>query len=400
VSTRLAITTIVRGAPLGVPSGYLRIVDLDSGAQHPPVPLPDAHHRARDTNPRGGLRGGRGIAATADRLAVAVNDRILVLDRGWQLCAVLSHRWMGGLHDLAADEAGIWATCADNDLLLRLDWDGRLRDHWHWRTDRRLRRGLGHGWLPKFERWTDHRDPLGGGLRIDFGHLNAVAIDGDRLLVGLGMVRTPASLWWPLARERGLRAATRVGLNRPAQAAVARWRASPAAAIGRRQGHGPSGPATLELEPEGAAPGGWTWALVELSPNGRRPRATLVARHPCGPRPAHNAVPCGDLVAVNDSPGSRVLGVDRRTGQIARSVALPGEFRFPRGLVRLADGRLVVGTQLPASLQIVDLERERIDECLLLDDDRGEATYALAAVPEGFADPAGRLGLERLERVA
>jgi hypothetical protein len=109
-------------------------------------------------------------------------------------------------------------------------------------------------------------------------------------------------------------------------------------------------------------------------------------------------VPCGDLVAVNDSPGSRVLGVDRRTGQIARSVALPGEFRFPRGLVRLADGRLVVGTQLPASLQIVDLERERIDECLLLDDDRGEATYAIAAVPERFADPVGRL--ERLERVA
>lgn len=398
MSTRLAVTTIVRGAPLATAGGHLRIVDLEAGTQHA-APLPDPVHRARDTNVRGGLRGGRGLAALPDRLAVAINDRILVLDAAWNVTSVISHRWMGGLHDLAANERGIWATSADNDLLLNLGWDGRLLDHWHWRTDRRLCRALGHGRLPHFDRWTDHRDPLGGGLRVDIGHVNAVALDGDGLLVGLGMVRAPASLWWPLARERGLRLAGRLGLGRVAQGAVDRWRSSPAVAIGRRQAAGAGlvaiTPGTIGFEPGGEPPEGWTWAVVELRPDGRSHRPRIVTRRPSDALPAHNAVAHGELVAVCDSPGRRVVGVDRRSGQIVRAVALPGDFPFPRGLARLPDGRLVAGTQMPAALNVIDLDAQRIDERILLEDDRAETPYAIAPLPPAFDDPAGRLPTTR-----
>jgi hypothetical protein len=398
VSNRVAVTTIVRAAAVDRPSGYLRIVDLESGAQQA-APLPDAVHRARDPNPRGGLRGGRGIAATGDRMAVAINDRILVLGRDWSLETVISHRWMGGLHDLAVGDEGIWATSADNDLLLRFGWEGRLRDHWHWRTDRGLCRALGLGRLPRFERWPDHRDPIGGGLRLDFGHLNAVAADDDALLIGLGMVRTPASLWWPLARERGLRLAARAGLGRLAQGTVDRWRSSPAVALGRRQAAGPAllgiTPGNIDFRPGDEPRPGWTWAVVELRGDGRRRRARLVARHPAEALPAHNVVAHDGLVAVCDSARARVVGVDRRSGEIVRSVAIPGDFPFPRGLLRLADGRLAAGMQLPAAIAILDLDAECIDDQILLDDDHAETPYAIAAVPDGFADAAGRLPTTR-----
>jgi hypothetical protein len=360
-------------------------VDLAGGEQRA-VPLPDAVHRARDTNPRGGTRGGRGLAVAGERLAVALNDRILMLDRDWQVRDVLTHPWVGGLHDIVADDGGIWATCGDNDALLRFGWDGDVIDRWEWRTDRRLRRALGHGWLPGFERWSDHRDPLGGGFRIDVGHLNAVAADGDGLLLGLGLVRSPAPLWWPVLRERGLRLADRIGAGRLANAALRGWRASPLAKLGRGVAAGPAfvaiTPGTIDFTPGDLTPDGWTWALLSLS---RERQARVIARHPTQALPVHNIVPHGDLLAVCDSPGGRIVGVDRISGAIVRSVALPGEFPFPRGLLRLDDGRLVVGMQSPAALAIVDLDAERVDEQILLADARGESPYAIAALPDSFS---------------
>jgi hypothetical protein len=365
VIARLVVTTIVRDAPLGTPGGHLRVVDLAGGKQEA-MPLPDAVHRARDTNPRGGLRGGRGLAVAGERLAVALNDRILVLDRGWQVRNVLTHSWVGGLHDIAADDDGIWATCVDNDLLLRFGWDGSLIDHWQWTTDRRLRRALGQRWLPGFDRWTDYRDPLGGGFRIDVGHLNAIAADEDGLLLGLGLIRAPTPVWWPVLRERGLRLANRIGAGRLADAALRSWRASR-----------PPNP-----RPAAPAPDGWTWALLSLAADRR---ARVVARHPAQGRPVHNIVPHDELLAVCDSPGGRIVGVERSSGAIVRSVALGGEFPFPRGLLALADGRLVAGVQAPAALAIVDLDAERVDERILLADDHGESPYAIAELPDGFA---------------
>jgi hypothetical protein len=358
------------------------------------APVPDAVHRTRDPNPRGGLRGGRGLAVTPDRLALAINDRVLVLDSSWQLSSVMSHRWMGGIHDIAANEEGIWVACSDNDLVLQLDWAGRLRDSWHWRADRAMRRALGFGWLPHFERSTDHRDPLSPGLRVELGHLNAVACNGDAVFVGLGLIRTPVPLRWVAARERGLRAAERVGLGSLAHGAMARWRRSRAARIGRRL---PTGQDLLTITPGqlpigfgGPGQPGWTWGVVELRPSaGRRrrgPRARLIVHQPARGIPSHNVVASGDLVVVNETARARVVAVDR-ADRIVHSVEFPGKLPFPRGLLELPDGRFLVGTQHPAALNVVDLAAERIDECILLPDDRDESPYAIVSVPESFGDP-------------
>jgi len=394
-SVRIAVTTIVRGSSLEVPSGYLRVMDLEAGTELARAPVPDALHRALDDNPRGGLRGGRGLAVAGDRLAMAINDRILVLDRGWRLVRVLSHPWMGGVHDLAADPDGIWVTCADNDLVLRIGWDGELRRAWHWRADAAFREALGHGWLPGFERDVDNRDPFAGGLRLELGHVNAIAPDGDRVLVGLGLVRPPVPLGRPIARALTYRAIRRMGLERAARAAVVRWAASP---IRRELQRRLARRAARSVTPGGlnfaAGPQerpGWTWAIAELGPDGAR----IAARHPVRGLPVHNlALDTGRLV-VNDSPQARVVAVDRSSGAIVRSVGLPGEFPYPRGLARLPDGCFVVGTQRPAAVHLVDLDAGRVMRTIELPDNQGESPYAIVVLPESFEEPSGRLPLTR-----
>jgi hypothetical protein len=392
VSTRIAVTTIVRSADLDVPAGWLRVLSTDGWEQVAMAPLPDAVHRARDPNPRGGLRGGRGIASTGDRLAVAINDRILVLGRDWALTRVLSHRWMGGIHDIAADSNGIWVSCADNDIVLHLDWDGRLLGLWQWRADRRMRRALGFGWLPKLDRRVDHRDPFGGGLRVDLSHVNAVALDGDALLVGLGLLHPHVQLLWPTLRERLRRVAVGLRLGAPAERAVERWRGSAGGRLTSRALHSDLTdvtPGSLPFTRGVAAAPGSTWAIVELRPStAARPRAQIVAREPAGAMPSHNVAVAGGLVVVNDTARARVVALERETGALVHSVQLAGELPFPRGLVRLDDGRFVVGTQNPAALNVVDLAAERVDSRIELQDDRGESPYAIAQVPEGFGDPA------------
>jgi hypothetical protein len=386
LAVRLAVTTIVREAPLGQPGGWLRVVDLDARRQVAMAPLPDAVHRARDLNPRGGLRGGRGLAALPDRLVVAIHDRLLVLDNDWRVADVISHRWLGGVHDIAADDDGLWLALPDNDCVLRIDWSGRPQHLWQWRTDRPLRRALGYGRLPGLERWADSRNPSAGRARIDIGHLNGVAVDGDKVLVSLGLLRPPPPLLWAMvAAMRARRLAVRAGVGRLADAALERWLASPAGraqAAERDRVTVARGPRRGDGLPE---PGpDWTWAIVELAEDAP---ARIVARHRAGGMPVHNVVPFDGVVAVNESSAGQVLAVDRATGAIARRVQLPGELPFPRGMMRLPDGRFLVGSQKPLALNVVDLDAERLDDRIELSDDRGESLYAVAQIPDSFEDP-------------
>lgn len=391
MSERIAVTTIVRGAGLDVPSGWLRVLSTDGWEQLAMAPLPDALYRATDPNPRGGLRGGRGIASAAGRLVVALNDRVLVLGPEWRVEHVLSHQWMGGVHDIVADATGVWATCSDTDLVLGLDWQGRVRSHWHWRADRHMRRALGFGWLPPFDRFMDHRDPLAPGLRVDVGHMNAVALEGDALLIGLGLVRAPTSLRWPYLRERGTMLAGKVGLGGAAEGAIALWRRSP---FVRNRGRAfPDDltlvtPGTLAIDTGGPGEPGWTWVVAEVRPNSDGElRSRVVARHPAGAVPTHNVATAEGWVVVNESARGRLVALDRETGAVVRSVQFPGDYPFPRGLLRLGDGRFVVGTKSPPTLAVVDLAAERMDERFALPDDRGETPYAIGFVPASFGDP-------------
>jgi hypothetical protein len=228
-------------------------------------------------------------------------------------------------------------------------------------------------------------------LRLELGHVNAIAPDGDRVLIGLGLVRPPIPLGRPLVRALTYRAIRGVGLKPLARAAIIRWARSPIRAqlqrrLTRRAARSVT-PGGLNFTAGPQDRPGWTWTIAELGPAGAR----IVARHPVRGLPAHNlSLDAGRLV-VNDSPGGRVVAVDRSSGAIVRSVGMPGEFPYPRGLARLPDGTFVVGTQRPPAVHVVDLDAERVLRTIALPDPANESPYAIVVLPESFGDPSSRL---------
>ena len=68
---------------------------------------------------------------------------------------------MVDVHDVLAEERGIWVTATGIDLLLLVAWDGRLVHEWTFRKDRALLRELGfrRRSLPWADPALDLRDP-------------------------------------------------------------------------------------------------------------------------------------------------------------------------------------------------------------------------------------------------
>ncbi len=118
--------------------------------------VPESVHRAKDPNPRGGLRGARGVTTDGARLVIANTERLLVFDQYWKLVGDITHPLMGGVHDILAEVDGIWITCTNADLLLKLDRTGKMVADWEWRVDRSLVAGFGFRGLPKVDRTPDY----------------------------------------------------------------------------------------------------------------------------------------------------------------------------------------------------------------------------------------------------
>jgi hypothetical protein len=331
---RVIVTSNIRHVPTNKPSAYLRVLDLDSRSVLLTVPIPESLFRAYDPNPRGGLRGARGASAHAGRLVVANTERLFVLDTSWQLVDEFSHPLAADIHDVLAEERGIWVASTACDALILIGWDGEAKDIWTYRTDKRLVRKLGlpRHTLPAFDPNVDYRDPRNRGQEDDIAHLSSVVRDGDRLLVVLGRMqgRTPKT-----------------------------WQK------------------------------GWS-AVVELAGDGKglaKARASVLCRHDAPLVPNHNALRANGLVVLNDSNTNRLVALDPKTGRVRHSVAIPGDPPYARGLTPLGDGRWLVGSQEPLAVHEVDLERGRVVDSYIFEAPREESVYAVAPLPDEFSAP-------------
>src|SRR5262245_19386765 len=111
-----AVSSVIRKVPVGEPTGYLTLVDLDRPRVIFRAPAPISAHRADDPNPRGGTRGVKGVSACEDLLAVAVADRVLAFDSSWRRMADVTHRWFGQLHGILTDGTGVWVAATACDM--------------------------------------------------------------------------------------------------------------------------------------------------------------------------------------------------------------------------------------------------------------------------------------------
>lgn len=328
---RVVITSNVRFAPSGETGGYVRVLDLERGQVSFVSPVPESIYRDVDPNPRGGQRGGRGISVHGGRLVVGNAERMFVFDRSWKLLADLTHPLMANIHDLLAEEPGVWVTATGCDAVLLMGWDGELLGYWTPLDDAplaaELRLPLDS--MPPFDPAVDYRDPRRRG-RTHTVHVNSVTRGPDGLLVGLGRVHEFL-----------------------------------------------------------AGPGVGDFVVVRLADHVplRAASGTVLHRVHAGDVPNHNAAQDGDRLLVNDSNRGRLVVYDVTRGEEVGAVPVPGEPAFARGLARVGPGRWLVGSQEPLAVYEVDLERGEIVAAYPLDGVAHETVFAICPLPDEFDDP-------------
>ena len=187
----VVVSTICRGSRPWEPSGHLYVVDLERGVQGS-CTVPPAPYLQREPNPRGGIRGGRGLAADGDTLLVANGAAVLRFDRAWRQLATISHPWCGNVHDIAVRDDRLWVCSTANDALAVFDRAGRLTDLIDLRPAALLA-GAGAG--ARFAATVDYRDPAGyDSAAGNVLHANGIGFDaGGAPLVSLGRTQVEGS---------------------------------------------------------------------------------------------------------------------------------------------------------------------------------------------------------------
>lgn len=366
---RFVITTVIRGAPAGASTGSVYVVDADARRVLMAAPIFETPWAWAGTNPRGGHRGGRGITTVDGRLAIANADEVHVFDRSWARTAVLSHPAAGDLHELAAAGDGVWACSPRSDSLVRLGWDGTLREQWTWRQDPVLVERFGYRTVAPLDETLDHRAMRDVDLdAVNLSQVNGVTAVPGGLLVGLGRVRLPSPT---RAQRMAARAGAVAETMRVGRPLARRLRAERV----RRFGADPQ-------------PGASRRGMVVLVRPGR-PAEILVDR-PLVKWPNHNQLAHGREIVLCETSTGRVVAIDRDSGA-ERAVAVPQAAAFLRGLAWLDGDRFLVGTRRPAALHVVDLASGSAEPLMALSDTFHESVHDIEPLPESWGDPPPQL---------
>ena len=126
---RVLTSSVVRGAQLGESHGGLYLVDFRDGSARAML---DWSRADIDFEGRGGDRGLRGIAYHGERILVAANAALLVLDRSFRLLETHPQRYLAHCHEICVCAGRVFVTSTGFDALLVFDLAaGRFVEGWH-----------------------------------------------------------------------------------------------------------------------------------------------------------------------------------------------------------------------------------------------------------------------------
>ncbi len=333
---RLIATTVVRESTYGRQrSGWIYDVDWESGRVLEQLPVPDPRFPESDDNPRGGMRGGRGVAAVGSDILVASYDTLHRYGAGWELVERIEHPLLVGLHEIHWDGSALWVSATGIDAIVRVTLDGAVTLAWDPHASE-LAVELGLRARP---------DPVDGSVDyvrgaaplVDQCHINGVTRFGDDTIVNCGLLRRP--------RGTGQRLVSR-----------ARWKLG-----------------VPQRGPGSRPPGGSL--VVRVGPDGAIDPLLRLDGHDV---PTHNGqLLDADRVVVNDSTANIVRVFSVASGEPVATIPIEGAWL--RGLCVVDDARLLVGTA-PATLALVDLDEQRVVRRVALSVDPNEAVHGLAWV--------------------
>jgi len=378
--TRLLISTTMRKANPGNPSGFLYTYDLENGQIIQRTQNIESPYLYVDPNPRGGLRGAKGITCNEDLILISNSHSIFVFDRNWILQRIISHPSCAGIHDILLDEEdNLWVTSTRNDMLIKFNLLGELLQFIYLRENDDLQRELNWYRKPLFSLddvingKKDFRDPRTHALtKYDSLHLNSICQLGESgFLISLGLVvgQQFSSLmrikevlvnanFWPWV----------VSIN---QAIIKLFRM-------KKDIH-----SNLAFQPASGKS-----VVLRIKPTGElNPCLILEHQHV----PSHSVAVSLDGTAfyLNSSTGN-LLHFQIEDAQILSTIHVTDEFL--RGALIISDQEILVGAQ--NSLVLINYQEKRIVKHIILSEEANEAVFAINVLPESFSLPPESLSKE------
>lgn len=335
---RVIATTVVRESLRGKQkTGFIYDVDWDDRKVLRRFSVPDPRFRKTDDNPRGGMRGGRGVAVTRHGIVVANYDTLYRYDDDWQVVDAFSHPLFVGIHEIDWDGEHLWIAATGIDAVLKASLDGRAHVAWDPHAPGVAARFALRRRPHAIDGSLDYRTrqaPL-----IDECHLNGVTRRDTTLVVNCGLVRgsKPLAFRFAYRVQRKLRIPDRT-----------------------KPGPRHSAPSmVLAIDDDGAIR-----TLLELG------------NHDF---PTHNGqLLDSSRLAINDST-ARALRVFALEGpRELTSVQVPGTWL--RGLEPIDSSHVFVGIA-PAAVVLVDVDHGVIEGKMQLSTNPNEAVHGLTLCP-------------------
>lgn len=370
--TILLVSTNRRHVPIQEPSGYLYAVDLEKMQVIRRCFANEPAYREHDNNPRGGLRGCKGIGVRDDQVALSNYSMVFRYDPDWNLLGVMTHPSCAGIHDIAYHGDTLWVTSTRSDLLMQFDFQGNLVKHFYMREPSHALAEI--GWRAPIRLKPDDiqtgridfRDPRSHEMEThDRLHVNGVCVlPNDDILVSLGFLAggALANLFrikvifvrmgiWPLL----------IGLNRKIRAVLGL----------KKDMH-----SELVVQPAKGKS-----AIVRITPAGEQALSLLT---PDATVPSHSvlAMPDGTAVYLNSTRGT-IINFQPYRGEILSETRVTEGFL--RGVARLADNSLVMGSK--GELLRFDLAARRLMDRMKLTSDPNESVYDVKVMPPHYSLP-------------
>jgi hypothetical protein len=384
---RVLVSTTRRHVPPTDPSGYLYVVDPGRQQVVQRSLMIETPYRVIDTNPRGGLRGVKGISIRADQIAVANSLMIFLYDPSWSLLGTTTHPSCAAIHDITFQDDTLWVASARTDLLLQFNLSGQLLRHHYLRRPSPALAQL--GWKPPvlmngddIQRGkVDFRNPLTHDQETyDRAHLNGVCVlsNGD-ILASLGQVI--GAEYATLLRLKVL--LIKMGL----------W--ASVMSVNHRLQHLKRNlfPSLTQGTSRAALSHQSQSAVVRIAEDGAH---SLCLSVPSVSTPSHSllALPDDSAVYLNTTEGT-VLHFSPDSGEIYSSTKVTGgtEHRegFLRGAALLPSVEGTVGRTLllgsKGELITFDLERLEVLVRFQYTPDPNESVYDIKVLPEHYALP-------------
>jgi hypothetical protein len=370
--TKIILSTVRRHVLPTEPSGCFYVVDLEQQRVLQRCEMIEPPYREVDTNPRGGLRGSRGIAVLPDQIFVTDATAVFRYDSKWNLLGMISHPSCSAIHDILVHEDTLWVTSARNDLVLCFSIEGNLLSYYYLRDPSPASMDL--GWKPPhlirpshiLNATTDFRNPLTHLEEAhDHAHVNSVAfLSTGETLVSLGLLinlRYATLLWLKSKFIRYGIWDRFVGLNRKIREAMKL----------KKDLH-----SDLLVQPAKARSAIW-----HLSKDGDHSLSLAIAATTV---PSHSLNILHDDTAVYlDTTHGCIIHFNPASSEIYSSTVVTDGFL--RGVTQLSDRKLLLGSK--GELIIFDLPTLRVEQTFKISDVPHEAVYDIKVFPSHFSMP-------------